>query len=184
MSGYRVILADPPWSYSVERNGAAARHYPLMTTDAICALPVSSLAADDAVLLLWGTWPKMPDALRVVEAWGFGYVTGFPWVKLEGEPSVDLWGEWRLRPAFGIGFWMRGCTEYVLIGKRGAASPPTESFVGLLSERFEHSRKPENLYHYAESLPGPYLELFARRPRTGWSVWGNEVADSITLGAA
>lgn len=179
---YGVILADPAWRY--ERagvEGAAERHYQTMSVAEIAALPVASLAAPDSVLLLWGTWPLLPDAIRVVKAWGFKYVTGFPWVKITGEPSFDLWGALDVKPQYGIGYWIRGCSEFVLIGRRGNVSPPAEGFVGLLSENFGHSRKPDSLHHYAECLPGPYLELFARRPRAGWSVWGNEVEGSIEL---
>jgi N6-adenosine-specific RNA methylase IME4 len=76
---------------------------------------------------------------------------------------------------------VRGCSEFVLIGRRGNVSPPAGDVVGLLSENFGHSRKPDSLHEYAELLPGPYLEMFARRPRAGWDVWGNQVAGSITL---
>ena len=75
---------------------------------------------------------------------------------------------------------MRGCSEPVLIGWRGTEKPPSSPFLGLLSERLEHSRKPDDIYEYAESLPGPYLELFARRSRPGWDAWGNEV-DAVEL---
>jgi N6-adenosine-specific RNA methylase IME4 len=98
-TGYGVIVADPAWRY--ERSGvegSAEREYSTMAVDEICALPVASLAARDSVLLLWGTWPLLPDALRVMQSWGFRYVTGFPWVKIEGEPSITLWGELDVKP--------------------------------------------------------------------------------------
>jgi N6-adenosine-specific RNA methylase IME4 len=179
---YGVIIADPAWQYSrAGRNGGTDRHYDTMPVADICALPVADIAAPDSVLLLWGTWPLLPDALRVMQAWGFDYVTGFPWVKIVGEPSVDLWGALDVRPQWGVGYWIRGASEFVFVGRRGKVSPPADCFVGLLSENFGHSRKPDSLHHYAESLPGPYLELFARRRRPGWDVWGNQVEGSITM---
>ena len=182
MTKYRTIVADPPWSYSVvRRNGAAENHYSTMTTAEICALPVADLAADDAVLLLWATWPKLADAFAVIAAWGFEQVSGFPWIKCAGDPQRTLWGEYEYRPQWGIGFWVRGCSEMVLICRRGKVSPPGGEHIGLISVNFQHSRKPENLYEYAETLDGPYLELFARRARPGWAVFGNQAPGSIVL---
>ena len=183
MGPYRTIIADPPWSYNNNSTrGAALNHYPTMTDDAICALPVGDLAAPDAILLLWATWPKLVEAQRVIAAWGFEYVTGFPWIKIQGAPRRNLWDEYEYRPQFGVGFWVRGCSEPLLVARRGVVSPPVDDQIGLISENFRHSRKPENLYNYAERLPGPYLELFARRPRAGWDVWGNEIASTIEVG--
>ena len=185
MTRYGVILADPAWRYAnTGVNGSAAAEYEsTMSLDEIKALPVASLAADIAVLLLWTTWPFLESAYAVARAWGFDdYVTGFPWIKIDCEPTADLFGETYLRPQWGTGWWVRGCSEPVLIFRRGGASPPRLNVVGLLSENFGHSRKPENLHAYAELLPGPYLELFARRLRPGWDVWGNEVDGSIVFG--
>jgi N6-adenosine-specific RNA methylase IME4 len=179
-----VILADPPWAYRNGGNGAAANHYPTMTAASLCALPVAELAGRDAVLLLWATWPQMREAMDLVDAWGFRYVTGLPWIKVRGHPQADLWGEIAYRPTWGTGFWVRSCSEPLLIAKRGNARPPLDPPLGLLSRNFQHSRKPDNVYDYAEALPGPYLELFARRPRPGWDAWGNEVEGSIELAGA
>lgn len=173
---YKVILADPPWSYAnAGCRGAANNHYSTMTLKDICALPVIDMAAPDAVLLLWTTWPQLREGLEVVAAWGFEYITGFPWIKIVGEPSKDRWGELDIKPQYGVGFWVRGCSEPLLIARRGRVSPPIDGFIGLLSENLRHSRKPENIYHYAEQLDGPYLELFARRRRLGWDSWGDQI---------
>lgn len=182
-SGYPTIIIDPPWQYSnAGAHGAAEFHYPTMTIAELRALPVGQLAAPDAVLLLWATWPLLPEALTLLPAWGFEYVTGMPWVKLQGDPERDLWGEVRYTPQYGAGFWVRGCTEPILIARRGKARPgDMGNFVGLVSQNFGHSRKPENLYQYAEAHAGPYLELFARRARPGWAIWGNEVASTIAV---
>lgn len=178
---YKTILADPPWNYSnAGCRGACENHYSTMAISDICSMPVGELCEDDAVLLLWCTWPQMQEGMTLMKAWGFEYVTGFPWVKIT-DVSRTLWDEIEISVPYGIGFWARGCTEFVMIGRRGSAKPPTDGFIGLLSPNLFHSRKPDDIYQYAESLPGPYLELFARRPRDGWSVFGNEVAGGIDL---
>jgi N6-adenosine-specific RNA methylase IME4 len=167
---YGVIIADPPWPYqqfSDRKQGAARAAYDLMTMDELCAMPVRKLAEDSCVLFLWGTWPKVPEAVKLMAAWGFEHVTGFPWVKTSKNGAVR----------YGVGFWVAGCSEYVLIGRVGDASPPRPDlkYLGLMSPSFNHSRKPDSIHEIAETLPGPYLELFARRPRDGWTVFGNEV---------
>lgn len=177
---FGVILADPPWNYAnAGCRGAAENHYPTMSVDEICGLPIATLANENCVLLLWTTWPQLQEGLQVIKAWGFNYITGFPWVKITSKPSQTQWGDWKIEPQYGVGFWIRGCTEPLLIARRGKVSPPTDGLIGLLSENYRHSRKPENIYHYAETLPGPYLELFARRLRLGWNSWGNEALAAI-----
>lgn len=174
--GYGVILADPPWNYANSGcRGAAENHYPTMSLEEICAMPIAQQSAPNSVLLLWATWPQLREGLAVVDAWGFNYITGFPWIKIVGDPSQNRWGEWEITPQYGVGFWVRGCTEPLLIGRKGKVSPPTDGLIGLLSENLRHSRKPENIYHYAETLQGPYLELFARRRRLGWDSYGDQI---------
>lgn len=180
---YRVILSDPPWIYErTSKNGGAANHYNLMDDSALYGLDVQSVAADDCVLVLWATWPKLTEAFMCCESWGFEYVTGFPWVKLQEQPFVDLMGDHVTgAPAYGTGFWVRGCTEPILICKRGKPRIPESGHLGLLSKRFEHSRKPDSIYEYCEAMDGPYLEMFARRRRDGWDAFGNEVEGSIAI---
>ena len=179
---YRVILADPPWSYNNSgTRGAAANIYPTMTDADIMALPIERLAAPDAVLLLWATWPKLAEVcLPTMAARGFDYVTAFPWVKVTSV-SLDLWGAIKISVPYGVGFWARGASEPLLIGRRGNPSPPPNGFIGLLSPNLHHSRKPDSVYEYAEALPGPYLELFARRRRPGWDAYGNQIDGGIVL---
>ena len=169
---YGVIVADPPWPYqnfSERREGSAKAEYNLMTLDDLYEMPVGKLAKDDAILLLWGTWPKLPEALATLNAWGFEYVTGFPWVKLNKGGGLQ----------YGVGFWVRGCSEFVFIGRRGNVSPPRlEGFLGLMSPNIGHSHKPDSIHEIAEALPGPYIELFARRERAGWDCFGNEVVST------
>jgi len=153
-----------------------------MADDDICALPVESIVDDNAILILWSTWTHLKTAMRAIDSWGFTYVAGFPWIKLQDPPMIDLFGKFRFRPTWGLGSWVRGCSEPILIGRRGDVAPdPTVHFLGLMSQRLQHSRKPENIYEYANSFPGPHVELFARRPVDGWDVWGNEVESTENL---
>ena len=171
---YGVIVADPPWRYdfSIDKRDSIEDHYQTMTIESICSMPVQKIAAENSVCLLWGTWPKMPWASLVLESWGFEHVTGFPWVKMNSD-GLSLY--------YGMGHWVRGCSEFVVIGRRGNVSPPRlEGFLGLMSPNLQHSRKPDDIYEIAEALPGPYLELFARRSRDGWHSFGNEVEDVMT----
>ena len=179
---YNVILADPPWTYNnAGCRGAAANEYATMSLDELKKLPIQKLASDDCVLLMWATWPKLDEAcLPLLKAWGFEYVTAFPWVKVT-DVSKTLWGKWEIKVPYGVGFWARGCSEPLLIGRRGNPKSPPDGFIGLLSPNLFHSRKPDNIYHFAESMQGPYLELFARRDRAGWDVWGNEVESELQL---
>jgi N6-adenosine-specific RNA methylase IME4 len=184
----QVILADPPWKYGNFRksvNGAAVAHYGTMSVEDICAIPVAKWCAPDAFLVLWGTWPQVPEALRVMEAWGFEHITGFPWIKTSPS-SQEIYT--------GIGFWFQSASEYVLIGRRGNARrlPNTEKvyYRGLLvgeesqfyAPRTKHSQKPVEIHEWAEKvLPGgPRLELFARRECPGWLTWGLELGVLLT----
>ena len=178
---YGVILADPPWGYSRNNgSGVAENHYTTMTRPELLQMPVEALAQDDAIMLMWTTWAFLPFALTLVDSWGFAYKTGMPWIKIR-DIAVDLWGETHIKPHWGVGFWTRACTEILLINVRGVVNSPVDPPLGLMGDRFEHSRKPETVYEYAELFSGPYLELFARRPRPGWSVWGNEVESNVAL---
>jgi len=173
---FKVVIADPPWQYrelpkQENLTGYANYEYGTLDQAALEALPVGDVCARDAVLLLWTTWPFIPDALALIEAWGFTFKTGLPWVKV-----TDITGgrEPVFAPAYGVGYWLRGCSEPILLASRGKAAIRT-NWIGLLSENARHSRKPDTLYELAESFPGPYLELFARRTREGWVSLGNEV---------
>jgi N6-adenosine-specific RNA methylase IME4 len=145
----------------------ADRHYPLMSTRDICTLPVRSWAAANAHLYLWVTNNFLEDGLKVVKAWGFEYITLISWFK-EGNP--------------GLGQYFRGLTEHVLFAKRG--QPPyrtredgkrAQGLTGFTAPRTEHSVKPDQIHKWAELLsPEPRLEMFARRARPGWDLWGNE----------
>ena len=167
---YGVIYADPPWTFSTfSRKGkgrSAEAHYDCMTLDDIKKLPVADWALDDAVLLMWATDPLLDKALDVIRAWGFTYKTvGFYWVKQN--PSTPSYFT-------GLGFWTRANPEQCLLATRGHPKRLSAAVKKLVvSPRREHSRKPEAMYGYIESLvEGPYLEMFARTSRPGWDVWG------------
>lgn len=175
---YQVIIADPPWAYRVGGgvHGDVDEQYTVMPYASIAAIPVREFAADNAVLAMWGTWPKLNEGVALMAAWGFEYVTGFPWVK-----TMPAAGTIRR----GIGFWTMSASELVLIGRRGEpkkAGKPAPVMGLLIGEdrQFyaparEHSRKPYGIHDWlAEMFNGPYLELFARRERPGWSTWGGD----------
>lgn len=175
MTKFNLILADPPWSYQRtsghhKLSGYSDSKYDSLTTSDLCGLPVADVTSEDAVLLLWATFPFLPDALRVVEAWGFQFVTGLPWVKTQADVE---------KLAYGVGYWFRGAAEPILVAKRGKAfrSPALgilHDAAGLVAPRLEHSRKPGSIYELAEFYPGPRLELFARASRPGWTQLGDE----------
>jgi N6-adenosine-specific RNA methylase IME4 len=162
---YRTILADPPWD--IQQHGSAAPPYPLMTVAAIRSLPVGGLAAPNCHLWLWVTNASLFAGRSVMEAWGFTYRSILTWIK----------------PRFGLGHYLRNQTEHLLLGTRGSAPVLFRSQGSwFYAPVQEHSHKPEEQYAIIERVsPGPYLELFARRPRPGWHVWGNEVDPDVTL---
>lgn len=173
MTKYGVILCDPPWEYSnTGVNAAAEKHYPTMSPIDIGNLPVRDIVADDSVLLLWATWPMLGTAIDTMRNWRFGYVTGFPWVKVTSIARSMFTHDLEMQVLYGVGFWARGCSEPLLIGRRGNPDLPTGNMIGLLSPNLHHSKKPNDIYAYAESLEGPYCELFARRKRDGWTSMG------------
>jgi len=178
---FGAILADPPWRFSnwsmselatrgekwARRNGRSP--YNVMDNRDICALPVREMAAKDCVLFCWATYPKLKDALEVVEAWGFTFKTvAHTWVKLN--PKGVGWH-------FGLGYWTRGNPEICLLATRGKPKRIDNSVANLIvSPRRDHSRKPDEVYECIERLvAGPYCELFARQRRAGWASWGNEL---------
>lgn len=178
---FKAILADPPWSFRLWRkdtgNGRLAEsHYSTMAMDEIAALPVADLAADSCVLFMWACWPSLPDALRIIEAWGFQYKTcGFDWMKAHSG-QIEMFrddGDVQV----GMGYWTRANTEPCLLATRGKPKRVNADVrQGIIEPRRQHSRKPGCVYDRIERLvEGPYLELFSRTTRPGWTVWGNQV---------
>ncbi len=185
---YSVILADPPWQYynyaakpgeTHDRARGAQKHYGTMTHDDLCSLPVLDIVEDRAALFMWAVWPMIDEALAVIKAWGFKYKTlAWEWVKLN--PN-------NMGIAIGMGNYTRSNPEPCLLEFRGDPLPVAVHDVTsvIMSPLQEHSRKPSVQYDRIDALYPQYekIELFARRPRDGWDVFGNEVENSIALDA-
>lgn len=153
-----------------------------MSLDDIKALPVMELAARDCLLFMWAVDPLLPQAVQVGEAWGFTFKTvGFYWAKTRRATSTrgDRFVDDPVRKSFpmGTGYWTRANPETCLLFSRGKPERLSASVAKLIvSPRREHSRKPDEQYERIEALVGgPYLEMFARQTRPGWSSWGNQV---------
>ena len=172
---FGTILADPPWQFSNRTGKMAPEHkrlmrYETMTMEEIMELPVAQLALPQSHLYLWVPNALILEGLEVMKRWGFTYKTNIVWYKIRKDGGPD---------GRGVGFYFRNVTELVLFGTRGSLrtlAPGRRQVNMITSQKREHSRKPEELYDIIETCsPGPYLELFARHPRTGWEHWGNEV---------
>lgn len=172
MKPFKVICADPPWRFSDRLPGksrGAAKNYSVMTlTDITHFLAVSRYpVAPDALLILWRVASMQEEALAVVRSWGFAPKSEIVWNKLTT----------RGKSHFGMGRYVRASHEVAVVASRGknivhdhAVRSTFEAKVG------RHSEKPEVFYDLVEKLaPGPYLELFARRRRVGWTCDGNEL---------
>lgn len=169
---FNVLYADPPWRYdnAIAGWGPARAHYDDLSTEEIAGfLAQTNLSVDEnAALFLWATNPFVPQALRVIEAWGFVYKTNLVWVKRDLE-----------RP--GTGFYVRGRHELLLLATRGRFLPldPHIPPVGSVIEApvGEHSEKPDDAYRIIETLyPGcRYIELFARQRRENWTSYGDQL---------
>ena len=174
---YNVIYADPPWSYSNNATRAAASsHYATMSQEDIAALPVSDIAAQDCVLLLWATYPMLEQALETIKAWGFTFKTmAFTWVKLNPSGKGLFMGH---------GNWTRCNPELCLLAVRGKpkrASAKVRSVI--ISPVEQHSKKPDEVRDKIVKLMGdlPRVELFARQKAPGWDAWGNEVDCNLVM---
>lgn len=191
MKKYRVVLADPPWEYGNPRAlvGVGGRgvpkpewtqvdvskKYPTLSLDGLRSLSIP--AADNALLFMWVTNPFLCDGsgAEVVRAWGFKPKTVITWGKVQSDGTS---------PSMKTGHWFRSASEHVIFAVRGKVPRP-EGFPALPTwfphARTPHSVKPDTIHKYAElACPeGPWLEMFARRGRPGWDVWGNQAPDSV-----
>jgi len=178
--GFKTILADPPWRFQNRTGKVAPEHrrldrYSTLSMDEICGIDVASAAADNAHLYLWVPNALLPEGMRVMESWGFRYVSNIVWAKRRKDGGPD---------GRGVGFYFRNVTELILFGVRGSMRtlPPARSQVNMIETRKrEHSRKPDEQYDVIQMCsPGPYLEMFARYPQEGWTAWGDEAATTVT----
>jgi N6-adenosine-specific RNA methylase IME4 len=169
--GFDLIVADPPWSFDNfsakgEAKNAKAQ-YDCTPLDWIKSLPVQILAADDCLCFLWATNPMLPDAMQVLDAWGFTFKTAGHWVKRTKHGKI----------AFGTGYILRCAGEPFLIGTRGQPKTTRSTRSVIEGPIREHSRKPDEAFAAAEKLmpDAKRVELFSRQQRAGWTVWGNQV---------
>lgn len=163
---FRIIYADPPWQYGNDRTyfgGDQVSHYPSMTIDELCNMPIKELAEDNSVLFLWVTSPTLRESFDIIDAWGFEYKSSFVWDKIK----------------HNMGHYNSVRHEFLLICTRGSCTPDNiKLYDSVLSiERTEHSAKPEEFRHIIESIYtyGNKLELFSRKNVDGWTVYGNQI---------
>jgi N6-adenosine-specific RNA methylase IME4 len=176
---FSTVLADPPWRFINRTGKVAPEHrrlsrYGTMSVGEITKLPLNEFVASTAHLYLWVPNALLPDGLEVMKAWGFQYKSNIIWHKLRKDGGSD---------GRGVGFYFRNVTEILLFGTRGKNARtlgPGRSQVNYIGTRKrEHSRKPDEQYSLIESCSrGPFLELFARGARKGWTSWGNQADQS------
>ena len=173
MKKYQIICADPPWEYRNKKTGGSMKSgsitkYQTMSLQEICGLSVSTISDKNSVLFLWATVPLLPEALLVMEKWGFKYKTALFWRKIM---------------SLGMGFWYRGQVEILLMGIKGKLKAFRIQKANFVQTKVrKHSQKPDEFYELIEaSNLNPKIELFARQKRQGWDVWGNEVESDIQL---
>lgn len=157
---FDILLVDPPWEYTLSRNaGSAENEYPTMNIEEIKAIMPKG-----QILFLWATFPKLKEAMEVIEAWGFDYKTALVWVKTK---------------ALGIGFNFNAQAEILLLAKNKTTQRPIQKYAQVLfTDRKKHSEKPLEIHEMIEKMyPNcSYFELFARQKHSEkWEVWGNEV---------
>jgi Transcriptional activator, adenine-specific DNA methyltransferase len=177
---YEICYADPPWQYKAWSKKGQGRnaesHYPTMTIEDICTLPVSSITAENCILFMWVTFPVLPDAFRVIEAWEFSYKTvAFTWCKRNRKSPSWFWG---------MGHWTRANAEICLLATKGKPKRISGGVHQIIDTPVEqHSKKPDVTRDKILELVGdlPRIELFARQATPGWDVWGNEAPGSINL---
>lgn len=173
---FTTILADPPWQFINRTGKMAPEHkrlmrYPTLTQQDILELPVAQVAADKAHLYLWVPNALIAEGLEVMKRWGFEYKSNIVWYKVRKDGGPD---------GRGVGFYFRNVTELILFGVRGknnrTLKPGRTQTNIIVTQKREHSRKPDEQYKIVESCSsGPYLELFARKAHPGWKAWGNQI---------
>lgn len=194
---FSTIVADPPWDYSRKlsaggtsgfspvhpsRGGTrgAANHYRTLTVEQLRTLPVESVAADQAHLYVWTTSSFVVEAHSLAHSWGFSPKVLVPWIKTKKKSRTEVLGsggDLYAGVRMGMGLYIRHCAEFILFAVRGKAPTARNDVLGVLfAPQGKHSEKPVQAYDLIERLsPAPRLELFAREPRDGYEVWGDEV---------
>lgn len=184
MKKYNIIYADPPWRYGGGKGknsskwGNSLSAYDCMKLKDLKQLPVGKLAAENAALFMWVTWPMLQEGIDLMKAWGFEYKTcAFVWNKVYEKGS----------PYCGMGYWTRSGSEFCILafkGKMDRAS--TRVYQVVTAPVGRHSQKPPAVRERITELMGdlPRVELFARSATPGWDAWGNEVECTAELGSA
>lgn len=177
---FATVLADPPWQFQNRTGKMAPEHkrlqrYQTMSLQEIKDLPVEAIVEDTAHLYLWVPNALLPEGIQVMQHWGFTYKTNLIWYKIRKDGGPDK---------RGVGFYFRNVTEMILFGTRGknarTLQPGRTQENIIISNKREHSRKPDEQYKLIESCSRePFIELFARGRRKGWFVWGNQSEDYI-----
>jgi N6-adenosine-specific RNA methylase IME4 len=172
---FATVLADPPWRFQNRTGKMAPEHkrlsrYGTMDLKEIMELPVAQVVRERAHLYLWVPNALIMEGLEVMRRWGFTYKTNLVWYKTRKDGGPD---------GRGVGFYFRNVTEILLFGIRGTNNrtlkPGRTQTNIIVSRKREHSRKPDEQYRLIERCsPGPYLEMFARHYRKGWTHFGNE----------
>jgi N6-adenosine-specific RNA methylase IME4 len=175
---FSTILADPPWQFQNRTGKVAPEHkrlsrYPTLPLDEIMAIPVKESTTETAHLYLWVPNALLSDGLGVMKAWGFTYKTNIVWYKIRKDGGPDR---------RGVGFYFRNVTELLLFGIKGnngrTLAPGRSQENIIVSQKREHSRKPDEQYQLIEACSwGPYLEMFARGNRPNWTCWGNQAEE-------
>jgi len=190
LGGYQVILADPPWAYDDKLDAGRRLKYDTLAADPIASLPIAEIAAPDAALFLWGTYPKLPEILALMPRWGFTFKTiAFQWIKTRG-----VYPDGSAKPFLGLGRWTRGNTEPCLLGVRGRPQRISGGVSQLLfsadheelvvAPLARHSAKPPEVRDRIVALMGAdvtRIELFARERTAGWDAWGDEVPSDVMM---
>ena len=175
---YKIIYADPAWSYDDKslNRGGAERHYRTMPVEDIMRLDIQSISDDDCILFMWATFPKLQEALDVIKAWGFTYKTNaFTWVKRNKIAGSLFWG---------MGRWTRSNAEICLLAVKGKPTRIGKGVHSVIESSIgAHSAKPDEARRRIIELMGdlPRIELFSRNNFDGWDAWGNEVKSDIAL---
>lgn len=175
---FSTVLADPPWQFQNRTGKMAPEHkrlarYLTLSLQEIKDIPVEAVVEDTAHLYLWVPNALLAEGLQVLECWGFTYKTNMIWYKVRKDGGPDR---------RGVGFYFRNVTEMILVGVRGknarTLKPGRTQPNIIVSQKREHSRKPDEQYGIIESCSwGPFLEMFARGQRDGWFCWGNQSKD-------
>jgi len=194
---YQIIYADPPWSYNSRmalgkgaKRSSSEDYYDVMTIDDICNLPVKDITDANSILFMWVTMPKIIEANKVIESWGFEYKTcAFTWVKRNKIFSQKRYEERGIDDFMGQGRWTRGNAELCLLATKGNPKRLSAKVRQIIHTPIqEHSKKPDEIRNRIIELVGdlPRIELFARQKVNGWDslgfdIDGKDIKKSIEL---